>query len=318
MNIKRLLPVTGVIILGYLLIQIDFSEMFEIFDRIPWYLLILFLFASIPVVVISNIEWQYLLKKQNIHVSFLYSMKNIFIGYFFGFITPGGIGGYTRAVYLKDESNNPLEICVFNIGIINTIDIITLFLISIIGAFIYSRIYPVLFYGLIFFCLIWFILLGILIHQKTWTGILSILLRFTMFKPYHKWMKTSVHHLKESLPTKTQVLTTGVLSLIGWILRFSVFYVVIRSFSIEIDYISVVLIIAIANIIAMIPISIYGLGTREAVLLSFFSLYSISANLVISTSLYWFFVIWVIPSIIGAVFSFLEKLPSPPRNVSSS
>ena len=307
MNIKRFLPLIGVIILGYLLYQLDFSDVFEVFDIAPVYLIILFLFACIPVVVISNIEWQYLLKKQHIHVSFLYSLKNIFIGYFFGFITPGGIGGYTRALYLKDGSHQPLETCLFNIGIINTIDIITLFLISIIGAFLFSSIYPVLMYTLLFLCIIWIGFLGILIHQKTWKWMVTLLFRFSILKPYYQWLSTSIQQLQKSLPSKKQILYTGLLSVIGWIIRFSLFYIVLRSFAVEVDYIPVILIIAIANIIAMVPISIYGLGTREAVLLSFFSIYSVSKDLVISVSLFWFFVIWVIPSIIGAVVTVFEK-----------
>lgn len=318
MHLKRFLPLIGVIILIYLLIQIDFSEVFSVIDRVSLSLIVLFLFASIPVVIISNIEWQYLLKKQGIYVSFLSSMKNIFIGYFFGFITPGGIGGYTRALYLKDASKKPLETCIFSIGIINTIDIITLFFISVIGAFLFSTIYPTLLYGLLFFCLLWIVFLGILVHQKTWTGIMALLFRFTIFKPYHQWMKTSIEQLKESLPTIPQIVFTGVLSFIGWILRFSLFYLVIISFSIDVEYIPAILIIAIANIIAMIPISIYGLGTREAVLISFFSIYAISADLIISSSLFWFFVIWVIPSIMGAVFSFSDKQSSASIDVISS
>jgi uncharacterized protein (TIRG00374 family) len=318
MNIKRFLPLIGVIILAYLLYRFDFPQVVSVFDMIPNYLFILFLFVSIPVVVISTIEWQYLLKKQDIHVSFLYSIKNIFIGYFFGFIIPGGIGGYTRALYLKDRAERPLEICLFNIGIINTIDIITLFLISIIGAFLFSSIYPFLFYPLLLFCMLWIIFLGIFIHQKTWKWIVSLLFRFTILKPYHQKISTSIPTLEKILPKKSQIIVTGLLSFIGWVLRFSLFYVFLRSFSIEVDYISLILIIAIANIIAMIPISIYGLGTRDAILVSFFSLYSVSSDLVLGVSLFWFFVIWVVPSIIGAIISFFEKNASITNNTISS
>lgn len=307
MNIKRFLPIIGVIILVYLLYQYDFSQILSVFLMVPTYLFVLFLFVSFPVVIISNVEWQYLLRKQDIHVSFIHSMKNIFIGYFFGFITPGGIGGYTRALYLKDRADKPLEICLFNIGIINTIDIISLFFISIIGAFVFSSIYPFLFYPLLFFCILWIIFLGVLIHQKTWRWLVSFLFRFTMLKPHHQKISTLIPNMEKSLPKKSQIIITGVLSFLGWILRFSLFYLFISSFSIDVDYFSVILIIAIANIIAMIPISIYGLGTREAVLLSFFSLYSVSADLVLGVSLLWFFIIWVIPSIIGAVVSLFEK-----------
>ena len=309
MNIKRFLPIIGIIILIILLYQFDFSNLSHIMEHIPIHFILLSFGASIPVVLISNVEWQYLLRKQDIPVSFLYSMKNIFIGYFYGFITPGGIGGYTRVIYLKDKSNQPVEKCLYNIGIINTIDIITLFLISIIGAFLFSRTYPILSYSLIILCILWIIFLIILVHQKTWTWILSLVFRFTIFKPYHQWISISIQQLQKSLPSKNHIIITGIISLVGWVFRFSLFYFVLRLFTIEVSYMPVILIIAIANIVAMIPISIYGLGTRETVLISLFSIFSVAPDLVIGVSLFWYVIIWVIPSIIGAVVSFFEKKP---------
>jgi uncharacterized protein (TIRG00374 family) len=307
MDIKRFLPVIGIIILIVLLYQFDFTGFVEVIDQLPLPFFILSLGSSIPVVLISNVEWQYLLKKQHINVSFFYSMKNIFIGYFYGFITPGGLGGYTRALYLKDESNEPLEKCLYNIGLINTIDIITLFFISIIGAFLFSRIYPVLFLIFVVLCVIWILFLVILIHQKTWTWILHFLFRFTIFKPYHQWISTSIENLKNSLPSKKHIVITMFLSLIGWMIRFTLFFFVLMLFSVEVSYFYVIFIIAIANIIGLIPISIYGLGARETILISFFSLFSISPTLIIGVSLVWYVIIWVIPSVLGSGITLFEK-----------
>lgn len=306
MNIKRFLPLVGLLLLLILLYNFDFSSWIDLIYQIPLPIFLLTLTSSLPIIFISNIQWQYLLKKQNIHVSFLYSMKNIFIGYFYGLITPGGIGAYTRVLYLKSKSNESLEKCFLNIGIFNTIDLISLFFISIIGAFVFSNLFPLLFYILFFFCLLWIIFISFLIRKKTWKWIQNIILRFTILKKYHKWISTSVETLQRSLPAKKDVIITWLISIIGWILRFSIFYVILGLFSIEVSYAYVVFIIAIANIIAMIPISIYGLGTRETVLISLFSVFNVSSNVIIGVSLFWFFLIWIIPSIIGIFISFYE------------
>ena len=98
MQLKKILPITGIIILIFILTTLDFEEIFTIFSGInPWHSFICF-FAIVPLILIANIEWQILLRKQKIHVSFWYSIKNFFIGYFYGFITPGGIGAYTRGI----------------------------------------------------------------------------------------------------------------------------------------------------------------------------------------------------------------------------
>jgi uncharacterized membrane protein YbhN (UPF0104 family) len=70
--------------------------------------------------------------------------------------------------------------------------------------------------------------------------------------------------------------------------------------------------LAITSSIAVIPISIYGLGTRDATLVALFSLYNIPPENSISFTLFWFTVFFVTPSIIGAFITILEnkKLPS--------
>ena len=115
MRIKKILPVVGIIVLIVIFTTLDLRKIYDIFYSInPLYSLICF-FAIIPILLLVNVEWQILLKKQKIKVDFLYSLKNIFIGYFYGFITPGGIGAYTRSLYLQEESKTPLPKCLSNI-----------------------------------------------------------------------------------------------------------------------------------------------------------------------------------------------------------
>ena len=78
-------------------------------------------------------------------------------------------------------------------------------------------------------------------------------------------------------------------------------------FNVNIPYIDFILIIAVANVIASIPITIYGLGTREAALIGLFSAYSVFPENVIALSLFWFVLIWLFPSIIGAGVTLLEN-----------
>jgi len=77
MNIKKILPIIGIIILIYLLTILDFTALKELFLNIPPLYAFLCLFSVIPIVISTNIQWQILLKKQKMPVSFSYSLKNI-------------------------------------------------------------------------------------------------------------------------------------------------------------------------------------------------------------------------------------------------
>ena len=52
-----------------------------------------------------------------------------------------------------------------------------------------------------------------------------------------------------------------------------------------------------------IPVTLYGLGTREAVLIALLSVFGASAEVVVALSLFWFVGIWLVPSVVGAVVS---------------
>ena len=62
----------------------------------------------------------------------------------------------------------------------------------------------------------------------------------------------------------------------------------------------------IANVVASLPITLYGLGTREISMISLFSIYNITPEKIVSLSLFWFVIIWLLPSIIGAAITLKE------------
>lgn len=306
MKLKQLLPIIGVIILIFIISTLDLQEIYNVFTNInPIYSIICF-FSVVPILILSVIQWQILLKKQKIKVSYLYSLKNIFIGYFYGFISPGGFGAYTRAFYLEHASKSPLPKCFSNIIIHNTIDYLSLLLLGAIGALFLSSIYPYLFVIII---LVMILVIGTLLFflRKDKSKILfTKIIQTRIFATIKDRLSNSIDSLYEDIPSFKDVILPFFLSLSGWILRFTEFFLISRLFGFEIDFIYFILIVAVANVIASIPISIYGLGTREVSLITMFSVFGVMPERVLSLSLFWFVVIWLTPSIIGAIITSSE------------
>jgi glycosyltransferase 2 family protein len=306
MNYKKLLPIIGIIILVYIIFTLDLEQIYSVVSNINPLYSFLSLFAIIPVVILTNIQWQILLKKQRINVSFFYSLKNIFIGYFYGFISPGGIGAYTRALYLENESKSPLGKCLSNIVIFNTIDYLSLLLLGAIGAILISSIYPYLF--AIIVIVIFFIvalLLFFLKKEKSKNLFLKII-QTRIFATVKDRLTESLDSFYEDLPRFKDVLLPFIISIIGWVVRFAELFFISRLFLIDVPFVYFILIIAVANVIASIPITVYGLGTREASLISMFFIFDVIPEKVLSLSLFWFIIIWFSPSIIGAFITYFE------------
>jgi uncharacterized protein (TIRG00374 family) len=308
MNKKKLLPIIGIIILIYILINLDFHRIIEIFRVInPLYSFLSF-FAIVPLLILANIEWQLLLKKQKIKVSFWYSIKNFFIGYFYGFITPGGFGAYTRAIYLSEESGAPLPKCVSNIIIFNTVEFVAMMLVGAVGAIYLSSVYPYLLYTIILVLLIAIFLFLFFFKKERSKILFTRLVQLRIFATVRDRLEGSIDSFYEDIPRLKNVLLPLSLSILGWIVKYAIFFYIAKLFGINIPFIQFFMIMAVVDVIASIPISIYGIGTREATLIPLFLAYSsgVTSEQIVGLSLFWFVIIWLTPSLVGAFVTFFE------------
>jgi glycosyltransferase 2 family protein len=319
MKLKRLLPLAGLILLFIIIFNLNFEKIFRVFVNInPIYAFLSFLII-VPLLLLVNVEWQLLLKKQKINVSFWYSLKNFFIGYFYGFITPGGFGAYTRALYLAEESSTPLPKCFSNIIIFNTVEFFAMLITGAIGALILSSIYPYLFVIILLVFIITFIVYLFFFKSHKSRFLFKKIVRSRIFFGLKDRLESSIDTFHEDLPGFKDVLAPLGLSIAGWFLKYFMLFFIAKLFDINIEFVFFIAIMAVADIIAAIPISYYGIGTRDLTLIYLFTNFRfingkiipgeavISAEQVISFSLFCIVIIWIVPSIIGSFVTFYES-----------
>ncbi|UCF12020.1 MAG: flippase-like domain-containing protein [Thermoplasmatales archaeon] len=311
MNIKKLLPIIGIALLLYILSTMDAGKIIDVFLSINiWYALLSF-FAIVPILLLVNYEWQLILKKHNIQVTYMYSLKNILIGYFYGFITPGGLGGYTRAFYLKEESGETIQKCFVNLLLFHTVDYLTLLSLGILGGFLLSSRFPNIFPIFLILFILMIISLMFFIRKETGKSFFTKLLQSKLLLPYRDKWHAHINNLYKDIPTVKDLIPPIFVSFFGWILWFSELYLISSLFSIDIPYHYFILIIAVASIIASLPITFHGLGTREAAMIGLFSIFGVGQENVLGFSLFWFVLFWLIPSLIGAGVTIHETRKNP-------
>jgi hypothetical protein len=308
MNLKKLLPIIGIFILIFILFTLDIRKIIDIFLNINPIYTILSFFILVPLLVLVNIEWQMLLRKQKIRVSFWYSIKNFFIGYFYGFVTPGGFGAYTRAIYLSDESNAPLPKCLSNIIIFNIVEFFSMMTVGAVGAIFLSSIYPYLFYTIIVILVIVLLLYSFFFKKERSKLIFTRIVKMRIFENVKDKVENSIDSFYEDLPKFKDVLIPYGLSITGWFLKYILYFFIAKLFLIEISIFYFIMIMAVADVIASIPISIYGIGTRELALITMFGVFvpGVTEEQIVSLSLFWFVISWLTPSIIGAFVTVSE------------
>ena len=193
-----------------------------------------------------------------------------------------------------------------NVVMFNMLDFLSLSVLAIAGAFLLGRYFPVLFVVMIGFCIFAAIGFFMVRRKQVMDALFKKLLSYSFFNPFASKVSSSIDLFYEDMPALSDLGVPFVLSVSGWVLRFFIVFQIAHLFNIDVAFVPFMLLFAVANVIGSLPITIYGLGTREASLISFFSLYGVAAEQVLGLSLFWFIVIWVFPSIIGALITMYE------------
>ena len=122
-----------------------------------------------------------------------------------------------------------------------------------------------------------------------------------------KKAKRNFYSFYKDMPKKRYFILFFLLNLLNWIVLYIRKFFVGLSIGINIPLFYFLAILPIATFVGQIPITISGLGTREATLISLFSLFSVSATKVFSMSLINLFISGIIPGIIGSFLILKHK-----------
>ena len=125
-------------------------------------------------------------------------------------------------------------------------------------------------------------------------------------KKYHSDLKETFNNFYDNIPKIKHIILPFILTMIGWILNYTIIYLIAQSLEVKINYFSFIFIYALITIISLIPITIAGLGTREAGAMLILGLFGVEASKTIIISLLGFLFTDVLLSIIGFYFSLKE------------
>ncbi len=305
--IKKWVPIIGIGIFIYILLKLDFGKVIEeiINAKISW-MLIAFFFISISLIT-QTLKWWVIAKIQKTEVSFIESVKINLISNFYGFITPARIGGITRANYLKKYNSGKIGKGVSNFMLDKILDIVSLIILVILFSFIFKEVLPMsyIYYPIALLFTISIFLLIFTDENKS-KKILKLFYIFIPGKIKEKARKT-FYLSYEGMPKRKYFVLFFFLNIINWVILLAPSYFVGMAIGMNVPFIYFLAILPIATLVSQIPITISGLGTREAALISLFGLFGIESTKVFSMSLI-SLILGLIPVIIGWILTFKYKM----------
>jgi len=234
-------------------------------------------------ILIKSFCWNYLKRKQNIH----YSLKDSFlmygVGLYIGGITPGRVGEISKAIYLKKDGHS------FGKSLVSLVldrlsDVIFLLTFLLFGLLFFLNSFHQQI--LIFIATIILLIFTLFIYLKS--NITKFLLKKLFYflvpnKYQNSWKINFQDFINDIKIYKFRnYLIVFSLTAFSWAFCYIQIFIIAQSVNITtVPFLYLSVIFTIINFINLIPISILGIGTREAALFLFLSPFMISKEQII-------------------------------------
>ncbi|MBT3404855.1 flippase-like domain-containing protein [archaeon] len=307
MKVKKILPLIGIGIFLYILFRLDFRRILSELKNIRIeFLIVALIFLSLSVLS-QTFKWFIIARTQKIKVRFPEALKANLIGEFYGFITPSKVGSLTRMAYIKKCEGYNHGKGASNYVLEKILDVCSLIFLAVIFSFVFQKVLPQTFvyYSVVLFFILFSLLIFFRDKERTKKIFRGIYHKFIPKKIKQK-VKNGFNSFYEDMPQKRFFLIFFIINLINWIILYLFSFFIGLSLSINVPFFYFLAILPIATLVGLIPITISGLGTREATLISLFGLFGISATKVFSMSIL-SLIGGTIPAIIGIFLIFRSR-----------
>lgn len=307
MKFKRynLFKIIGLFILVWLLFHIDLSATMNMLVKSNWILLSLAVVMMFLSFCCKVLRYRYILYLQGVKYSFTKVLYISLVSLYLGIITPGRLGEMSKAFFIHKKSGNSS-------------------LSSLLAGCLIDRAFDI--YVLLMIALFGYLTLNIPTLRSMKMPLILIVTAMTLFpfafliKDFEfffirplQWIekKTSrTNSLSRPLEiflleirslTRLKMLNALAITFIAYLFFFGACYFMATSIYINLSFYKVSFFIACTNVVSLLPISIAGIGTREAILVYLFSKEALPAESAMAFSILVFSFTYLLFSVIGFI-----------------
>jgi uncharacterized protein (TIRG00374 family) len=285
--IKKYSFLIGLGIFFFIILKLDLPKLAVVLGQINYFYLFLASLLAFPFLLAKAYRWNYLKKRQNIS----YGLKDSFLmygtGMCLGILTPGRLGELSKIIYLK---NDHYSIGKSSVSVIldRISDLLFLLIFSYLGMFFFFSFFQD-FILLLSSILIFGLFLLIIFLQ---TNLIQVSLKkifgFIVPAKYQKSWKLNFQDFIIDLKIykSKDYLFIFLITVFSWLIYYLQMFFLAKSININnISFLYLSITVAIAGLLTLLPISVLGLGTRDAILILFFSVFLISNETTVSFSM---------------------------------
>lgn len=314
---KTIAAVLGLLIFAFVLSYVDIGSVLSIISSVDLALLAASFVLLFFLLFLKGVKWRHILLSQGTAISTLRSSKYFCIGFMFSTFTPGRVGDLVRAFYVRRQSG--LSAAISSVIIDRLMDVAMLGVFATLASALL-----VWFYGLAVIPLE-YLVVGLLVFAGASFFMLKESYVSALLRPLHsafvpERMKARISSafkgfyaaVRASKENRVHLLVAALVTGLFWVGQVLFAYGIAMSIGIQIPFYYMFLIYPVLSLADLIPISVSGIGTREAILVILFSFIGLTKEQAVAFSLMIFTISYVLVALAGYVFYLSE-----PVNVSA-
>lgn len=310
--LSRWLKLIGIVLLLFILWRIDFSTFQEhLLSCPPLFILLTFIIAQLAVAV-KAFRWSRLLKDDGQHYPLGRAIVSYFTSVYIGMTTPGRLGEFSRVHYTKKDLNYPIGSGFATVIMDRLLDLYTFLIIGLIGivrfGFLSSKMI-----GVEIALLIILLAPALLIHPKLGTRFVVFLSAKLTRTKYKAFIDKGVNDFYQTMVNllSPKILISIALTALSYAMIFFGGYIITQGLKIDISIVNVALLIATSSLLGLIPITIAGIGTRDAIFIIGFSTLGLLEEQALAFSALVLITNHLGATLIGFVCFLIDKPPLP-------
>lgn len=300
--IQKIIPFLGISLLIYFIASSNIALLINDIQNISLLFIFLAFILNLPLIFIKSYRWKKLLD---------YSLKirigKIFEFYFasvyYGIVTPGRIGEFVKVLYLK-KNNNEFKLGEVFASIVmdRLLDLYFLLFVSFVAILLLSQNFEL---SGFFIAICFFLVAPIVIRFSCLKNILKYISQRLgrKFSTEVKKFSSDFIGMFKNFLSISKLFHYIVITALAYLIFYFQVYLIALGVGLDISFFELLLIISITNLISLLPISIGGLGTREAVLLFYLLPQGYTQEIVVLFSLIVFLVFFVGCGLVGFMYS---------------
>jgi len=304
------LRLLGIALFAFLLYQIDLAEFRRILFTVSLDFVAIAMLLNIPQIGLKAFRWKYLLRAQHIEYPFSQAAMSYFGSIFIGLLTPGRLGEFVKAFHVSNDCDLSLARSLSSVLLDRIFDLYALMAIGAV-ALLALRPHDLIVLNLVGLVFALVTPLALLLNEKIFNWFCSMGQKLgnigkKIFNPT-SWLWEIRSGFQ--MLTMPQVLLAGLLTLAAYGVFYSQCYLLALALRLYVSFETVSYAVSLGSLVTLLPISISGLGTREAAIVAYLGQAGISKEAAVSFSLLVFTTFYIAGGLLGAGAWWLKPAP---------